>query len=83
MASDKIRKRILYQCHPYRVQCFTYQYLGLKPKATKMSSRWDLSTIIYEEPIFWMNGIDEILNLQPKGFKAKSYQIKQVSLNYS
>ena len=28
--------------------------------------------------IFTRNGIDEILNLQPKGSKAKPYQVKQV-----
>jgi hypothetical protein len=29
-------------------------------------------------PIFWIEGIEEILNLQPKGGKAKAYQVKQV-----
>ena len=28
--------------------------------------------------IFTKDGIEEILNLQPKGSKAKSYQVKQV-----
>jgi len=28
--------------------------------------------------IFTRNGVDEILNLQPKGGKAKPYQVKQV-----
>jgi len=28
--------------------------------------------------IFWRGGLDEILNLQPKGAKAKPYQVKQV-----
>lgn len=28
--------------------------------------------------IFWMKGIDEILNIQPKGSKAKAYQVAQV-----
>jgi hypothetical protein len=28
--------------------------------------------------IFTMAGIDEIINLQPKGSKAKPYQVKQV-----
>ena len=28
--------------------------------------------------IFWENDVDEILNLQPKGTKAKAYQVKQV-----
>ena len=28
--------------------------------------------------IFFMQGIDEILNLQPKGSQAKAYQVKQV-----
>ena len=28
--------------------------------------------------IFSMDGIEEILNLQPKGSKAKPYQVKQV-----
>ena len=28
--------------------------------------------------IFTKNGIDEILNLQPKGSKSKPYQVKQV-----
>jgi hypothetical protein len=28
--------------------------------------------------IFWREGVEEILNLQPKGSKAKPYQVKQV-----
>ncbi len=28
--------------------------------------------------IFWKDGVVEILNLQPKGSKAKPYQVKQV-----
>jgi hypothetical protein len=28
--------------------------------------------------IFWMEGIEEILNLQPIGAKAKAHQVKQV-----
>ncbi len=28
--------------------------------------------------IFWKVGVEEILNLQPKGSKAKPYQVKQV-----
>ena len=28
--------------------------------------------------IFWKTGVDEILNLRPKGNKAKPYQVKQV-----
>ena len=28
--------------------------------------------------IFWKDGVVEILNLQPKGGKAKPYQVKQV-----
>jgi len=28
--------------------------------------------------IFWREGVEEILNLQPKGNKAKPYQVKQV-----
>lgn len=28
--------------------------------------------------IFWMESVEEILNLQPLGTKAKAYQIKQV-----
>jgi len=28
--------------------------------------------------IFTMEGVDEILNLQPKGAQAKPYQVKQV-----
>jgi predicted RNA binding protein YcfA (HicA-like mRNA interferase family) len=28
--------------------------------------------------IFWKDGLQEILNLQPKGNKAKPYQVKQV-----
>ena len=28
--------------------------------------------------IFWRDGVEEILNLQPKGSKAKPYQVKQV-----
>ena len=28
--------------------------------------------------IFTMEGVEEILNLQPRGSKAKTYQVKQV-----
>jgi hypothetical protein len=28
--------------------------------------------------IFWKEGVEEILNLQPRGSKAKPYQVKQV-----
>lgn len=28
--------------------------------------------------IFWKNGVDEIINLQANGSKAKPYQVKQV-----
>lgn len=28
--------------------------------------------------IYWKNGIDEIINIQPNGNKAKDYQVKQV-----
>ncbi|TAJ95099.1 MAG: type II toxin-antitoxin system HicA family toxin [Gammaproteobacteria bacterium] len=28
--------------------------------------------------IFWKNGVVEIINLQPKGAKAKPYQVRQV-----
>jgi len=28
--------------------------------------------------IFWRTGVEEILNLQPIGSKAKAYQVKQV-----
>ena len=28
--------------------------------------------------IFWKEGVEEILNLQPKGSNAKPYQVKQV-----
>ena len=28
--------------------------------------------------IFWKDGVEEILNLQPEGSKAKPYQVKQV-----
>ena len=28
--------------------------------------------------IFWMDGVEEILNLQPINAKAKAYQVKQV-----
>ncbi len=28
--------------------------------------------------IFWRKGVEEILNLQPKGNKAKPYQVKQI-----
>ena len=28
--------------------------------------------------IYWRNGVDEILNIQPDGNKAKPYQVKQV-----
>jgi hypothetical protein len=28
--------------------------------------------------IFWTDGVEEIINLQPKGTKAKPYQVAQV-----
>ena len=28
--------------------------------------------------IFWMDSVEEILNLQPRGANAKPYQVKQV-----
>ena len=28
--------------------------------------------------IFWMEGVEEILNLQPNGAKAKAYQVGQI-----
>ena len=28
--------------------------------------------------IYWKNGIDEIINLQPDGSKANPYQVKQI-----
>ncbi len=28
--------------------------------------------------IFWKKGVEEILNLQPKGNKAKPYQVRQI-----
>ena len=31
-----------------------------------------------DHPIFTQDGVDEIINLQPKGSKAKAYQVKQV-----
>jgi hypothetical protein len=30
--------------------------------------------------IFYKEGMDEIINIQPKGNKAKAYQVKQVRL---
>ena len=28
--------------------------------------------------IYWKNGIEEIINIQPDGNKAKAYQVKQI-----
>ena len=28
--------------------------------------------------IYYLNGVEEIINVQPKGGKAKAYQVKQV-----
>lgn len=28
--------------------------------------------------IYWKNGVDEIINIQPNGNKAKAYQVRQV-----
>ncbi len=28
--------------------------------------------------IFWLKGVEEIINLQPNGSKAKSYQVAQI-----
>ena len=28
--------------------------------------------------IYYKNGIDEIINIQPEGNKAKAYQVKQI-----
>jgi hypothetical protein len=46
----KYEKEFYINVTPTGFNAFIYQCLGLKPKATKMSSLWDLSTIIYEEP---------------------------------
>ena len=46
--------------------------------------RWFLEHLGFEERIksshhiFTKNGVEEILNLQPKGSKSKPYQVKQV-----
>ena len=46
--------------------------------------RWLLRQLEFEERIrgshhiFTKDGVEEILNLQPKGNKAKAYQVKQV-----
>jgi len=32
-----------------------------------------------DQPIFFRRGIDDILNLQPKGAMAKAYQVKRKS----
>ncbi len=31
-----------------------------------------------DQPIFYRRGINDILNLQPKGAMAKAYQVKQI-----
>lgn len=36
------------------------------------------SRIYGSHHIFWKSGIDEIINIQPLGSKAKPYQVKQV-----
>jgi HicA toxin of bacterial toxin-antitoxin, len=30
--------------------------------------------------VLWKEGVEEILNIQPKGSKAKPYQVKQVAM---
>ncbi len=42
-------------------------------------STWSLQNVFGEgHHIFSKHGIEEIVNLQPKGTKAKPYQVKQV-----
>ena len=37
-----------------------------------------LALILGDHFIYWKYGIDEIINIQPDGNKAKPYQVKQV-----
>ena len=46
---------------------------------TQLLQRFDFNVRIRgDHHIFTRDDVDEILNLQPKGTKAKSYQVKQV-----
>ena len=41
---------------------------------------WTLLRISGSHHIFSRNGVEEIINIQPKGNKAKPYQVKQVRM---
>jgi hypothetical protein len=51
---------------PFRDLCSLLKFLGFKER------------IKGDHHIFTGEGVAEILNLQPKGSKAKAYQVKQV-----
>ena len=68
--SNKVLERVLHGASdaniPFAGICQLLRRLGFKER------------IRSSHHIFTKEGIEEILNLQPKGAKAKSYQVKQV-----
>jgi len=68
--SDKLLERILRGRSdaniPFAEMCQLLRKLGFEER------------ISGDHHIFTKEGVEEILNLQPKGAQAKSYQIKQV-----
>jgi len=68
--SDKLLERILRGTSdaniPFAGMCQLLRKLGLEER------------IRGDHHIFTREGVEEILNLQPKGAKAKPYQVKQV-----
>ena len=76
--ADKIRERVLLGYSDANIQfddvCLLLRLLGFDER------------IRGSHHIFFRTGIEEIINIQPKGNKAKAYQVKQVGniiLNYS
>lgn len=67
---DKLYEHILLRRSDANVSfdalCALMQHLGFRRR------------IRGDHHIFWMEGVEEILNLQPKGANAKPYQVKQV-----
>ena len=70
---DKYEK--LYRIIITRRSDANVQFLGLCNLMKRLEFR---ERIKGDHHIFTKNGVEEILNLQPKGAKAKPYQVKQV-----
>jgi hypothetical protein len=63
---EKILDGMADQNIPFRELCGVLEFLGFAER------------IKGDHHIFTREGVAEILNLQPKGSKAKAYQVKQV-----